>query len=409
MEAQSSQGLGSKVTKPDHVPQARVVDWDMYNPPGIENGLYESWMRLQEPGVPDIVWTPRNGGHWIATRGKWIAEMFKDFEHFSSKCIWLPKEAGEQYTFIPTSMDPPEQTPYRELINSGIGLRVVRGIEESIRTRARALIDGFYPRGECNFTTEYAEPFPIGVFLAMVNLPMADAPRLKVIADQITRPDGSLSMADASEKFFQYLQPWIVERRLRPGKDAISQIVNGDFQGRKLNDYEAQRVCGLLLLAGLDTVVNFLSFAILFLAQSPEHRRKLAADSSLIPSAVEEFFRRLPLVADGRLIAEDIECDGVMLKAGEMILLPTMLHGLDERENECPMQVDFSRKKISHSFFGGGAHRCAGLHVARAEVTITLEEWLKKIPEFDTAPDFRPRYHSGVVSSLESLPLRWKV
>jgi len=409
METQSTRGLGSTVAKPAHVPQSRVIDWDMYNPPGIEEGLYESWMRLQLPNVPDIVWTPRNGGHWIATRGKWIAEMFKDYEHFSSKCIWLPKEAGEQYTFIPTSMDPPEQTAYRELINSGIGLRVVKSIENSIRERARSLIDGFYTRGECSFTSDYAEPFPIGVFLAMVNLPMADAPRLKSIADQITRPDGSISMAEASEKFFEYLRPWIAERRRNPGSDTISQIVNGDFQGRKLNDYEAERVCGLLLLAGLDTVVNFMSFAMLFLAQNSEHRRKLAADPSLIPSAVEELFRRLPLVADGRLIAQDIECDGVTLKAGEMILLPTMLHGLDERENECPMRVDFSRKKIAHSFFGGGPHRCAGLHVARAEVTITLEEWLKRIPEFEPAPGYRSRYHSGVVSSLESLPLRWKV
>jgi len=381
----------------------------MYNPPGIEEGIYESWTRLQQPGVPDIVWTPRNGGHWIATRGKWIAEMFKDYEHFSSKCIWLPQEAGEQYTFIPTSMDPPQQTPYRTLINTGIGLRVVKGLQESIRGRARSLIDGFYGRGECNFTTEYAQPFPIGVFLAMMDLPMADAPRLKAIADQITRPDGSISMAEASEGFFRYLRPWIAARRGNPGDDAISQVVNGDFQGRKLNDYEAERVCGLLLLAGLDTVVNFLSFMMLFLALNVEHRRELAADFSRIPGAVEELFRRLPLVADGRLITQDIQCDGVTLKAGEMILLPTMLHGLDERENECPMHVDFSRKKLTHSFFGGGAHRCAGVHVARAEVTITLEEWLRRIPEFEPAAGYNPCFHSGVVCSLESLPLRWKV
>lgn len=409
MEAQSHRYETSAIPRPAHVPESRVVDWDMYNPPGIEEGVHESWTRLQRPGVPDIVWTPRNGGHWIATRGKLIAEMFKDYEHFSSKCIWLPKEAGEQYTFIPTSMDPPQQTPYRALINNGIGLRVVKGMEESIRERARSLIDGFCAKGACDFTTEYAQPFPIGVFLAMLNLPMADASRLKRIADQITRPDGSMSMAEASEEFFRYLRPWIAERRRNPGNDVISQIVNGDFEGRKLNDYEAERVCGLLLLAGLDTVVNFLSFMMLFLALNADHRRQLVADFSRIPGAVEELFRRLPLVADGRLIIQDVDCDGVTLKAGEMILLPTMLHGLDARENECPMHVDFSRKKFAHSFFGGGPHRCAGLHVARAEVTITLEEWLKRIPEFAPEPGYKPRFHSGVVSSLESLSLRWKV
>ena len=399
--------MAARVARPDNVPADRVVDWDMYHPPGLEAGLHESWRQLHAPGVADLVWTPRNGGHWIATRGRLIEQMFRDPEHFSSECIWLPKEAGEEYEFIPTSMDPPEQTPFRELINTGIGLRVAKSIEEPIRQRARSLISAVRESGGCNFPSAYAEPLAIGVFLTLVNLPEDDAPRLKRVVDQITRPDGSISMRAASQLLFDYLSP-VIDARLRsPGGDVLSVILQGKVNGRPMTKAEAERVCGLLLLAGLDTVVNFLSFVFYYLAEHPQYQRLLGAQRASIPLAVEEFFRRLPLVADGRLVKHDMVVDGVRLKAGDMVLLPTMLHGLDERENPEPMKFDLQRQNARHSFFGNGPHRCAGLHIARAEVRITLEEWLAAIPRFELASGAKPRYHAGVVAMLDCLPLVW--
>jgi len=392
---------------PPHVAPERVLDFDMFHPVGGEGDLHAAWRRLQAPGVPALVWTPRNGGHWIATRARWIREMFADYEHFSSKCIFLPKESGEQYRFIPTSMDPPEHGPYRELLMRAIGLGAIRRLEPMIRKIAQELIDDLQPRGECNFTTEYAQQFPVRVFLAMVDLPLKDAAWLKKIGDQMTRPDGSMTLADATQAFFDYLAPFIEQRAKNPGEDAISVVVNGSVNGRKPNKQEALGLCGLLLLAGLDTVVNFLGFAMSFLAQSVSHRRELIETPSLIPVATEELFRRFPVVADGRLITRDIVRDGAQLKAGEMILLPTLLHGLDENENPEPMNVDFRRNRISHAIFGGGPHRCAGQHLARIEVHITLQEWLKRIPDFRIAPG-KPIVHlSGIVCAVEGLPLVW--
>lgn len=395
---------------PAHIPQDRIVDFDMFNPAGIlVEGLYGAWRRLQASGVPDLVWTARNGGHWIATRASCIREMFRDYEHFSSKCIFLPKESGEQYRFIPTAMDPPQHGPYRELLMKAIGLASIRRLEPMIRKIAAELIHEVKARGKCNFTTEYAQQFPVRVFLAMVDLPLQDAARLKTIGDQMTRPDGSMTLGDATQLFFDYLEPIIDERQRHPGEDVISIVVNGAIDGRKPTKQEALGLCGLLLLAGLDTVVNFLSFAMSFLAQSDPHRRELVNDPSLIPPAVEELLRRFPVVADGRLITQDIVRDGVQLNAGEMILLPTLLYGLDERENQDPMAVDFHRSRVSHATFGGGPHRCAGQHLARLEVHITLQEWFKHIPEFRIAPDTRLVHQSGIVCAVEGLPLVWDV
>ncbi len=109
------------------------------------------------------------------------------------------------------------------------------------------------------------------------------------------------------------------------------------------------------------------------------------------------------------MVKEDIEFDGVPLKQGEMILLPTMLDTLDDRKYECPMEVDFNRKRQPNSFFGGGPHFCAGTHLARKEILVTLREWLKRIPEFELAEDAALQYQSSIVSTIKGVKLTWDI
>jgi cytochrome P450 len=169
----------------------------------------------------------------------------------------------------------------------------------------------------------------------------------------------------------------------------------------------ALSICANLLLAGLDTVVGFLGFMMLFLARNPTYVKQLTDNPASIPSCVEELFRRFPIVGDGRLVTRDIEIDGVTLKEGDMVQMITALSGLDDRVNEDPWTVDFSRKRPLHDTFGAGVHRCAGLHLARTEVTVTLQEWLKRIPEFRVVEGEKPRYLTGMVATVENIQLEW--
>lgn len=124
-------------------------------------------------------------------------------------------------------------------------------------------------------------------------------------------------------------------------------------------------------------------------------------------AAAEEFLRRFSLVADARILKEDMVFHGVQLKKDDLILLPQLLTGLDERENACPMQVDFGREKVSHTTFGHGPHLCLGAHLARREIATTLAEWLSRIPEFRIAPDAKIKHTSGIVGAISALPLVW--
>src|SRR3546814_8454718 len=141
--------------------------------------------------MPNLIWTPRNGGHWIVTRGSMVREVLRDPSRFSSGVIVLPKEAGEKYDLLPTRLDPPEHGEIRAVANEVLNLREIRRIEDPIREIAITLIEPLVSRGSCDFSEDYAQQFPIRVFMKMVDLPMKDAPLLKRYATQILRPDGA--------------------------------------------------------------------------------------------------------------------------------------------------------------------------------------------------------------------------
>ena len=398
---------------PPHVPPHLVREVDTYNVDGIEGGFHEAWRQLQQPETPPLVWTPLTGGHWVVTRGALIDEIFKDTRRFSSKVIWVPKEAGEKYNVVPNLMDPPEHTPYRKILDKGLNLAQVRKLDDKIRRVARELIGGFVAAGRCDFAQDYAQIFPVKVFLEMTGLPIEDAAKLNHLAEQITRPPGNTpaeqaqSLDEANQSFFAYVAPIIEARRGKVGDDLITMMVNSEVDGQPLAEDKALGLITLLLIAGLDTVVNLLNFMMIHLARNPTVVDDLRRDPLTMKRSVEEMFRRFPVVCIARITTEDMTFHGVDLKRGEMILLPTPLHGLEEASNVDAMALDVGRRSFAHSTFGAGPHRCAGLHLARLEVTITLEEWFAQIPHFSLLEDDAPNYHAGIIGAADNIRLIW--
>jgi camphor 5-monooxygenase len=394
---------------PPNVPADRVMDFDLYNPPGVEHGFHEAWQRLHAPDVPDLVWTPHNGGHWIATRGTMIAEIFADYERFSCRVMLVPKAVGEQHQMLPVVLDPPAHRPYRLLLNSSLAPQTINAMEGTIRRLAGALIEQVRTDGHCDFTKAYAELLPVQIFMSMVNLPQTDVAKIKYWTDQIVHPDGSMSYHDAKQYIYQYLEPHIDARFGAAGDDMLSRIINGKVNDRALTKPEMLSLCMQMLLGGLDTVVNFLGFVLLFLATNPAHRRELIAEPTLIPNAVRELLRRFPVVSLAREVRDDIEYGGVQLRKGDMVAVPTPLVGTDERINRDALKVDFRRESNEHATFGNGPHLCPGAHLARTEIRITIEEWLARIPEFAIAPGAEIRFRGGLVGVVDGLPLVWDV
>ncbi|MBR9911390.1 MAG: cytochrome P450 [Gammaproteobacteria bacterium] len=403
----TAQALHPRGVQPAHVPDELVVEFDIYNPPNLEKGFHEAWKTLHADGVPDIVWTPCNGGHWLTCRANVMSEVLNQYETFSSKVIIVPKDRGEDYGILPTHLSPPEHRPYRLLLNTGLAPKRIRAIKPEVERTIAELIEGVRAKGNCCFTNDVAVPFPTRIIMLILGLPPEDGLYLKQFADQIMRPDGSMTIPEAYAKLLEYLHPVMDDRRANPRDDMISGLVNGEVNGRRVTDDEASQLVLEVVIAGLDTIVNFLNFVMLYLAEHPEQRKHLADNPDLIPAAADEFVRRYGLVVVGRHVEKDVVFHGVEMKAGEMVINATFMPALDDRINPDPMTVDFERASVENTTFGAGPHRCAGAPLARVEVIAALQAWLSRIPDFSVQAGRIPKFSAGTVGSMEDLYLTW--
>ena len=392
---------------PAHVPPHLVRDVDIFNLPGAEGDVHLAWRRLQQEG-PEIFWTPRNGGHWIATRADDIESMQLDHERFSMAALSIPRAEARSMPAIPISLDPPHHWPFRKLMQPAFLPRAVDRLEDGVRATAIRLIEGLAPLGRCEFVGDFATRLPVTVFMEMMDLPVTDMERLRPLAEIATRSPDTAERREASGAMAQYVMGYVRQRRETPGDDLISFVGQGEVEGRPISFEETLSMVVLLMFGGLDTVASMLGFVARFLAASPAHRRQLIDEPALIPNAVDELIRRHGLVNTARLVTEDHDYKGVVLRKGDQVQLPNGLAGLDERRFDDPLSVDFSRERpIRHAAFGNGPHTCPGAVLARRELKVFLEEWLPRIPDFQVEPGREPQFAVGMVNTVAVLPLVW--
>jgi cytochrome P450 len=393
------------IAVPDHVPADRVIDFNVYNPDPEGTGYDEAWLSLRDQSK-SLMWTPANGGHWIATTGALIKSILADFDHFSSKALMVPKEFGISQ-LIPVGSDPPEHLQYRALVNKAFSPGGVRRAADAIRSYAAEIVDELEPKGSCEFMDDFARRLPIVVFFKLADLPFEDHEKLDGFLEGLLHPENLEAQNAAFKGFEDYLVPFIEARRENPGDDLISAIAAGQVAKRPVTHAEAINMCTSFVIGGLDTTLALMTFSMRYLAKDVALRQLLAADPSRIADAVEEFCRRFPIGVNTREIRRDYELDGILLKGGELITTPQILHAFDESEYPDPLTVDIDRNTGGNSCFGHGIHRCPGSFLAKMEVQILIEEWLKRIPDFEIVPGAQVVISPGISSTIRSLPLRW--
>ena len=400
--------MAEELIVPPHVPPELVYEFDAFAPapPGLD--AQEHWRRLRDEAPGEVFWTPLYGGNWVAVRAEDISRIQLEHETFSHALISIPRETA--FPMYPLTLDPPEQAPYRRLIQPAFMPRALAGLEARAREVAIAQIETLAPRGECEFVAEFARVLPIVVFLEMVDLPIGDAGPMMAWTEVMTRSNDPAARDEALQNMSSYLRGWIKRRTDEPGSDLLSTVATAEIDGRKLSDEEVMAMCLLLLFGGLDTVSSMLSFVARFLALNPAHRRELVEDPGLIANAVEELIRRHAVANTCRLVRKDIVLKGAPLRAGDQIQAPNVFVGLDEAVVTDPMRVDFHRERpIPHAAFGAGVHTCPGAVLARREIKIFLEEWLARIPHFEIKPGTTPIVEAGNVSGVVELQLSWSI
>ena len=389
---------------PCHVPADLVVDFNVYGPPGAAEDLHGAWRRLHDG--PDIVWAPYHGGHWIFTRAADIDFAQRNHDPFSMRDVTMPANTRPT-RLLPLEADPPEHTPFRAIINPWFSPKRIGELKDFTRQLAVDLIEGFKPRGECEFMQDFALVLPIAIFMRLTHLPMDDRMKLLKYAQMSTRGTSD-ERAEATRLMMAYLVPVVAQRRANPGDDLLSAVIHGSVDGKPINDTDMMSMLLVILFGGLDTVASAMGFIANFMASSPGHRRQLIEEPGLVDKAVEELMRRFPPSNTARTITRDYEYKGIQLRARDKVYISSLLSGLDERRYPNAWQVDFERQNVLHASFGNGPHRCPGSLLARLEIKLFLQEWLMRIPDFSVKPGEPVVFGPGQVNCVERLVLTWR-
>src|SRR5215510_693734 len=324
---------------------------------------------------------------------------------------------GNVRPLIPVTVDPPEHSKYRKLLDPLFAPRRMDEQEVDIERRANALIDTFIDAGECNFTDELADRFPSSVFVGLIGLPEDDLDMFLGLRDGIFHPErvdrsNQRAVQQATgERMYEYFGALIDERTARPADDVMTRFINHEVDGERLTREDILDICFFLLIAGLDTVTDSLTCFYAFLATHPEHRKMLVDDPSLIPNAVEEMLRWESPVSYGtpRVAREDVTLpNGNVVQEGVAVTVVYGAANVDDAEFAHPLDVDFQRENIRHIAFGGGVHRCLGSHLARRELRIMLREWHRRIPDYRIKPGHEQLEYSPALRHVQDLMLTWR-
>ena len=388
------------------------------------------WVRTLHPSSPDLQDDPYPHyatlrsqcpvGHSDAGAGFWVLSKYDDIQYvlqnhaqFSSRQITVdPATFTSLGPDIPTQIDPPEHSRYRRMLGPWFRPSVVEAMAENIRATAVRLIEPVVNDKEWDFFNDFAVPYPSAIFMELMGLPAGDLPMFLRWKEQILRattPE-ALGAAFATVKvdLRDYFQDLFRARHAlpEPGDDLIGALISARIGGdRPLDESEFVRVACLLWGAGLDTVTSQLSLAMHFLAGHPAKRDELVAHPDRIPNAVEELIRYDSLVSECRVATQDVRIRDRTINSGDLVWLLFGSAGRDEDQFTDPDEVDFGREGIHHLGFGGGMHYCLGVHLARAEMRIALEEIHRRVPSYRLDESRPPVWHSGYVRGLDRLHL----
>ncbi|MBP7337393.1 cytochrome P450 [Niveispirillum sp.] len=395
------------IQAPSHVDPGLVVDFDVYTDRRLFDDPHLTYRGLQSQ-VPDICYTPRNGGHWIVTRFDLMTQVLRDTEHFSNRELDIPK-SNSPHVMIPLNLDPPDHTRYRAVLMRHFDKKTVTAMEPTLRAWAGRLIDRVAAAGTCDFSEALGAAFPVSVFMEMMGLPLERFEEFRTLVLEyfgITTVERRIQIQDT---IFGHIRDLIADRRQSPRDDLMSNLIAEEVRGRPLSQEELESIGFLLFIAGLDTVANGLTFAFRHLAGDPALQARLAADPARIPDFVEESLRRYAVVNQTRIVKKDIDIDGARFRVGDMVLCPLTMGGMDDRKNPQPEQFDIDRQKREHITFSTGPHICIGNILARAEMRVFTEEWLKRIPSCAIVSGTKLAWRPGLVMALSHLPLDWSV
>lgn len=377
--------------------------WDQY-----------AWLRANDP----VHWHPEGDGpgFWAITKYDDIRSISRQPKLFSSAARGVMMAETDEAELVGQRqmmlmMDPPEHDRFKLLVSRGFTPRNAELLRARIEELAREIVDDVIERGECDLVPEISGRLPSGLIAELMGIPRADGERLYELTEVMHTTDDAVATPEqrltATMEMLGYAGETAARKRIEPGDDIASTLVQARVDGVGLTDGELQYFFLLLVNAGGDTTRNLLAAGIQQLFDHPDERARLQADvDGLLGTAVDEMLRYTsPVVHFRRTAMVDTVVRGQPIAAGDKLVV---FYGSGNRDEDVftdPDRFDVGRSPNPHMAFGGGGpHLCLGLHVARIEIAVMLRELLTRLPDLAPAGDPEP-LASNFITGVRTMPV----
>ena len=390
-----------------------ATDFDHVDP-GYAARAPEIWDELRQE-CP-VAHSDRYGGTWLPVRHEDVCAIAKDTDTFTSNGVVVfdgrPEIPAPVGFAPPITSDPPFHRIAREFLLPAFSPKPIEAKRETTRQTCRELLDDLLADVEAGRTDivdaalDYTQHIPVRVIADMLGVPSSDGDQFRVFIHRIMEAPGSGFELEYEDTIDYYLDNLIAARAEEPQDDLISHMTHATIAGQPLQHEHVRGTCALLIVAGVDTTWSAIGASLWHLAQHPEDRRRWVEDPEVRPFAVEEFLRFYAPVTMARLVAADTEFAGQSMQANDWVLLPFPSANRDPEAFEDADKFVIDRQRNRHVAFGLGIHRCLGSNLARMELTVALEEWMARVPEFELADPEGVRWSTGQIRGPRELPVR---
>jgi cytochrome P450 len=337
-----------------------------------------------------------------------VKQIAYDTTHFSSRRVVVRDARLEPpQPAPPITSDPPAHKPLKQILLPPFTPEEMRKLEPKARAICNELIDEFIKDGRCDAAQQYARHIPVRVIALMLGVPASDGDKFikwihEILELGITNDEISMR---ARGEMQEYIVAQFEARKRYPTDDLITRIMHSEFMGKPIPFELAVGMIILMLIAGIDTTWSAIGASLWHLAKTPADRDRLIAEPALMPTAIEEFLRAYAPVTMAREVVQPVEIAGCPMKPGDMILLSFPAANRDPAMFPDADKVIIDRKENRHAAFGLGIHRCVGSNLARMEMTVAIEEWLKRMPRFALEAGADVTWSEGTVRGPRQLPI----
>lgn len=309
------------------------------------------------------------------------------------------------------SMDPPEHTRLRTLVAKAFTVRRVEELRPRAREIATGLVADMVAGGApADLVDQFALPLPVAVICELLGVPVADRPKFRVWSDNAlstTRLTAEEFLA-SREELRDYMRGLIASHREQPADDLMSALIDARDSADRLTELELVDLCVGILVAGHETTASQIPNFLVTLFDHPEAMARLRAEPDLVPGAVEELMRFVPLGAGAgfpRYATEDVQVGDVLVRAGEPVVVAIGAANRDALRFTAADTLTVDRPPTQHLGFGHGVHHCLGAALARMELQEALQVLLA-LPNLHLAGDIEWK-RDMIVRGPVTMPVGW--